>query len=107
MKNLTNEALLTQLGYQPSKTVIERLQAVIKNTKRFENIKPHLLALHDNIKNFGGLVALSSSNNYFKIKNEKSSNEVKEYIEKWANKYKINLREVEGKNTYYIIGTNE
>ena len=104
MKNLSDDALLTQLGYQPNEALKKKLESVIKNTKGFENIKPHLLALHDNIKIYDGLVALSSSHDFFKIKNENYSKVADEYIHKWANKYKVSLQKIEGKNTYYILG---
>ena len=53
-------------------------------------------------------MALSSSKDCFKIKNEaqgeemiKSTNEI---IQKWSKKYKIELEKVSGKETYYILG---
>lgn len=104
MKNLTDEALLTQLGYTPTSGTEEKLKLIIQKTKGYEDIKKHLLALHDNLRAHDSFVALSSSHDYFKIKNEKASKEADAYIHKWADKYKVNLQKVEGKETYYITG---
>ncbi len=105
MKNLSDEALLKQLGYtETSNGIQEQLKNIISKTSGYEEIKPHLLALHDNLRQHDSFVALSSSKDFFKIKNEKKSEEAEEYIHKWANKYKVNLEKVAGKETYYIIG---
>ncbi len=104
MKNLTDEALLTQLGYQPNDGTQEKLKLIIKKTKGYDDIKKHLLALNDNLKPHDSFVALSSSHDFFKIKNENASKEAEEYIHKWAEKYKVNLLKVAGKETYYITG---
>jgi len=104
MKNLTDEALLTQLGYVATSGTQEKLKLIIKKTPGYEKIKKHLLALHDNLKHHNSFVALSSTHDFFKIKNEDNSAEATDYIHKWAEKYKISLRKVEGKETYYIIG---
>ncbi len=104
MKNLTDEALLRQLGYTTTQGTQEKLKLIIKKTEGYEDIKKHLLALHDNLKPHNSFVALSSSQDYFKIKNENKSQEASEYIYKWAEKYRINLQKVAGKETYYITG---
>jgi hypothetical protein len=104
MKNLSDEALLTQLGYTPTTGTQEKLKLIIQKTEGYEDIKKHLLALHDNLKHHNSFVALSSSHDFFKIKNEDGSQEAEEYIQKWASKYRVNLQKVEGKETYYIIG---
>jgi hypothetical protein len=104
LKNIDDSGLLTQLGYGDSEAAVEQFEAIKQNTKNFDSIKDHILALHDNIKPNGGFVALSSTNSYLKIKNPSNSADVQEYIKKWADKYKVELKKVEGKETYYIIG---
>ncbi len=104
MKNLTDEALLTQLGYTPTSGAQEKLKLIIEKTKGYEDIKKHLLALHDNLRHHDSFVTLSSSQDFFKIKNENKSEEADVYIHKWAEKYKVNLEKVAGKETYYITG---
>ena len=104
MKNLTDEALLRQLGYTQTTGIVEKLKLIIHKTEGYEDIKRHLLALHDNIKLHNSFVGISSSEDFFKIKNENNSQEASQYIKKWANKYNINLQKVAGKETYYITG---
>ena len=104
MKNLTDEALLTQLGYTATNGIQEKLKLVIQKTSGYEDIKKHLLALHDYLRPHNSFVALSSTEDFFKIKNENNSQEASEYIHKWADKYKVSLAKVAGKETYYITG---
>ncbi len=104
MKNLTDEALLRQLGYTATNGAQEKLKLIINKTEGYEDIKRHLLALHDNLKPHNSFVALSSSADFFKIKNEDKSQEADAYIHKWAEKYGVNLQKVAGKETYYIMG---
>ncbi len=107
MKNLTDEALLMQLGYRTNDGAQEQLKKIIHQTSGYADIKKHLLALHDNLKHHNSFVSLSSSQDFFKIKNENNSQEATTYIEKWAKKYKVELQKVAGKETYYIIGQKE
>jgi hypothetical protein len=104
MKNLSDEALLKQLGYVPNESLYKKLKSVIDKTQGYTDIKQHLLALHDNLKGYNAFVALSSTKDYFKVKNEASVSEADAYIHRWAEKYKVALEKVEGKETYYIIG---
>ena len=103
---IANEGLLTQLGYHPEESTLRQLERIEKNTPGFEKIKKHIIALHDHLKNYGGFVALSNSNPYFKIKiesNDPSKIEIAvQEVQKWADKYNVTLQKVEGKETYYI-----
>ncbi|MDD2383937.1 MAG: hypothetical protein PHN18_07060 [Sulfurospirillaceae bacterium] len=102
--------LLTQLGYSVSPNTTAQIQRVIDNTKGFEHVEKHLLALHDALKAHHSFVALSSTKDYFKIKNEASGkemiDEVNAMILKWSEKYKIAIEKVSNKHTYYVIGYN-
>ena len=106
--NISNEGLLTQLGYNVDESSLKQLKNIEVNTPGFENIKKHIISLNDHRKHLDSYVAMSNSNPYFKIKidtnNENFLNEAKEIIKKWAEKYKINLQKVEEKETYYILG---
>lgn len=108
MIHLDNEALLTQLGYSVNKSTKAQMEAIIKNTRGFEHIERHIIPFNDSLKPHQAYVALSNSKDYFKIKSEAISpeiiEEVKEMIKKWAEKFKIELEKVDGKDTYYIIG---
>ncbi len=105
---ISNEGLLTQLGYNPTPSNLAQLEAIQNATKGFEQIKKHIVALNDHLKNYGGFVAISSSNPYLKIKidtDEPAALEVAhEEIKKWADKYNVSIQKVENKETYYIIG---
>ncbi len=108
MVSVADETLLVQFGYQISDNSMAQLKRVIENTKGFEHIGKHILALNDNLKPYDSYVTLSSTKDYFKIKNEGKNEEeiakINEIIQKWAEKYKVKLQKVDGKETYYILG---
>ncbi len=105
---LDSEAVLKQLGYSPNDKLIEQIGRIEANTKGYDKIQKHILDLHERLKVDESYVALSNSNDYFKIKVEAPSEERRtealEAIEHFGEKYKIGLQKVEGKQTYYIIG---
>ena len=105
---MIKSAILRQLGYGVSENSLAQVQKAMDNTKEFDYVQKHLIALHDTLRPRLSFVALSSSKDCFKIKNEaqgeemiKSTNEI---IQKWSKKYKIELEKVSGKETYYILG---
>ena len=107
--NLTPEAFLSQLGYSKTEQSLEQITKIIQNTKGFENFSKHILALHDQLARIKGFVALSNSQDVFKIKgSEDVSREIQEeftnLINNWSTKYKVELQKVANKSTYYIIG---
>lgn len=106
---MRNDALLTQLGYAVTPSAQAQMQKVIDNTVGFDHVEKHLIALHDALKSHLSFVALSSTKDYFKIKNdavgEAMRSEVNEMIERWSKKYKIELERVaEKEDTYYVKG---
>ncbi len=105
---ITKEGLLTQLGYHPNESNIKQLQTIEEATPGFEQIQKHIVALNDHLKNYGGFVAMSNSNPYFKIKIEAQElstiEAAKDKILQWANKYNVKLQKVPNKETYYILG---
>jgi hypothetical protein len=104
MGNVTDEALLVQLGYTQSNGMMETLKQTIKNTHGYESIKKHIVSLQETLKPYGSFIAISSSQNIFKIKNEGKSEVARELIHKWSEKYKVTLDKVSGKEAYYIKG---
>lgn len=107
--NLTPEALLSQLGYNKTEPSIKQMEKTINNTNGFKKFSKHILALHDKLAHVKGFVALSNSKNVFKIKisedvSPEIKDEFKKLVENWADKYKIELKKVANKPTYYIIG---
>ncbi len=105
---MTNDAILTQLDYAVTQSALAQLDKVKANTEGFDYVEKHLIALHDQLKSHLSFVALSSTQDYFKIKNEAKGEEmiaeVNEIIAKWSEKYKIAINKVDGKDTYYVIG---
>jgi c-di-AMP phosphodiesterase-like protein len=105
---MRRDAILKQLGYSVTPNALEQVQRVMDNTKDFDYVEKHMIALNDALKPKLSFVAISSSHDYFKIKNEAESEEmvkiVNEMIENWSKKYKIELEKVPNKETYYILG---
>ena len=75
--------MLKQLGYAPNEALFSQLERIINNTTSFEKIKKHILDLHEHLKVDDSHVAMSNSEDYFKIKIEAPSPELtEEAIEK-------------------------
>jgi hypothetical protein len=107
--NLTPEALLTQLDYPVNQQTLTQVEELISNTPGFEHFSKHLLSLKDALSHYNGIIALSNSHPYFKIKCEEDSREevieaFKEVVKSWGERYKVSLQKVKNKPTYYIIG---
>lgn len=105
---MIKEAILTQLDYTVTDSALAQVEKVINNTHNFEHFQKHLISLHDQLKSHLSYVALSSSKDCFKIKNDakgkEMQDEVDEIINHWAKKHKIQIEKVPGKETYYVIG---
>ena len=105
---MRRDAILRQLGYTITPNAVEQVGRVINNTKNFDYVEKHLIALNDTLKTRLSFVAISSTHDYFKIKNEATGKEmingVNETIQDWSKKYKIELEKVPNKETYYILG---
>ncbi len=105
---MQSEAMLVQLGYTPNEALIEQIKRIESNTKGYEKIQKHIMDLHDHLKVDGAYIALSNSNDFFKIKIDSPSSELaKEAHEKVAHfsqKYKIDIQKLDAKETYYIKG---
>jgi hypothetical protein len=107
--DLTPEALLLQLGYSKTEHSIQHMKKIINNTNKFEKFSNHILSLHDNLAKMKGFIAMSNSHDNLKIKGSQDishevSEEFQEKVEKWATKYKVKIKKVSNKPTYYIIG---
>ncbi len=102
------EGLLNQFGYSVTPASLAQIRAIIDNTQGFEHVQKHLVALNDKLKTYDGFIGLSSSNEYFKIKNNASDADtiklVDDLILEWSKKYKIDIKKVENKETYYVLG---
>lgn len=105
---MQKEAMLVQLGYVPNEALVSQLDRIQNNTMGYEKIQKHIMDLHDHLKVNGSYVALSNSNDYFKIKvdtaSEELAKEAHEKVEHFSQKYKVKVDKLKGKETYYIIG---
>jgi hypothetical protein len=104
------ENILIQLNYPVNVSTIKQLEDIIANTPNFYDFAKHIFSLNDDLKKYDATVAMSNSNNYLKLKcDSKNNDEIKEFektINLWSTKYKVSLKQVENKNTYYILGKN-
>ncbi len=107
---LNNDALLNLMELQKTEKNIAQVERVIQNTKEFEKIGKHIITLNDFLHHHHGFVTLSSTKDYLKIKcDDKNHDETiiskfNEKVQEWAEKYKIALEKVDGKEVYYILG---
>jgi len=105
---MINEAILRQLDYTPNDALKEQMGRIIGNTIAFDKIEKHLMELHKQLKVDGSYIAMSNSEDYFKIKIDAQSTaltqEAHAKISHWSEKYKVETEKVENKDTYYIKG---
>jgi hypothetical protein len=92
-------------------SALAQVEKVKNNTNGFDYVEKHLVTLHNQLKSHLSYVALSSNKDFFKIKNEAKGDEMikeaNEVINKWSEKFKIDIEKVDGKDTYYVLGYNK
>ena len=102
------DAMFRQLGYSPNEALLSQLKKIEDNTIGYGKIQKHIMDLHDHLKIDNSYVALSNTNDYFKIKIESPSAEIAaqahEKISHFSDKFKVKITQLEKKDTYYIIG---
>jgi len=107
---MLRDAMLTQLGYAPNEALVSQLKRIEENTTGYEKIQKHIMDLHDHLRVDGSFIALSNSEDYFKIKVEAPSPEIAqeahEKIQHFCEKFKVKVNKLENKETYYILGFN-
>ncbi len=108
---ITPEVLISQLGYTNNEYTIKQATDIINNTKDFDKFSKHIISLNDSLKHMNAFVALSNSNNYLKIKcgNEDATEIVKEFheaVKHFSDKYNVEIKKVDNKEVYYIVGKN-
>ena len=105
------DAMLTQLGYAPNEALLQQLQRIESNTQGYEKIRKHIMDLHDTLKVDNSFVAMSNTNDYFKIKIESPSPEIAkeahEKVKRFSEKFKVAVNKLDNKETYYIVGFNQ
>ena len=107
--NLTPEALLVQLGYIKNEQTLKQINTIISNTEGFDKFSQHIPSFNDVLAVEKGFIAMSNSEDHLKIKCHEDSNAdnlsaFTLLVKNWADKYNLELRKVDNKNTYYIIG---
>ena len=105
---MQRDAMLTQLGYAPNDALLSQLERIENNTAGYDKIRKHIMDLHDTLKVDGSFVAMSNTNDYFKIKVEAKSpqlvQEAHEKIKHFSDKFKVKINKLNNKETYYIVG---
>lgn len=105
---MQREAMLIQLGYAPNEALVKQLTEIENNTPGYEKIQKHIMDLHDHLKVNNAYVALSNSNNNFKIKIESPTPELAEEahqkVKHFSEKFKVAVNKLDNKETYYIEG---
>ncbi|MGE0739421.1 hypothetical protein [Sulfurimonas sp.] len=105
---MQKEAVLTQLGYAPNEALLKQLEKIEENTQGYEKIRKHIMDLHNHLRVDDAYVAMSNSNDYFKIKIDTPSpemaQEAHEKVKHFSEKYKVKVEKLDNKNTYYIVG---
>lgn len=109
--DLTPEALLAQLGYNKTEQTLKQINDIIDNTEGFEKFSQHIPSFNDALAVEKGFIAMSNSHNYLKIKCDEdvsadNLSAFTELVQHWSDKYNLNLKQVDGKNTYYLLGLN-
>lgn len=107
---ISPEVLLSQLGYAKNDSALKQAQMVMNQTKDFNKFSKHIISLNDHLKKMNAYVALSNSSDHLKIKcDENDADEILEEfhdeVSHWANKYNVNLKKLDKKHVYYILGT--
>ncbi|QCD52039.1 type II secretion system protein [Campylobacter sp. RM16192] len=98
-------ALLNQLNYEANEVTLAQIKRVLNNSNGVE--PESIITLNDHLKPHRCFVAMSGSEDYFKIKNVATADgikaEVEQIIQNWANKHKFSLRKVND-TTHYVLG---
>ncbi len=107
--DLTPEALLAQLGYTKTEQTLKQINDIIGNTKNIDKFSQHIPSFNDALAVEKGFIAMSNSESYLKIKCDEDTgadnlSAFTALVKHWADKYKLELKQVDNKNTYYIIG---
>lgn len=96
-------ALLNQLGYNENDATTAQVKRILNNCDGL-NLSS-IITLNDHLKPLGSFVAMSGSEDVFKIKNAGKTPDALNVIENWAEKNKISIKRV-NENTHYILGKN-
>ena len=107
--DVSAEVILSQLGYSKSESSLKQAEKMISTTNNFDKFSKHIFSLNDHLKKMNAYVGLSNKTDYLKIKcDENDADEILEEfhqeVSHWANKYHVELQQLDSKPIYYIIG---
>ena len=98
-------ALLNQLGYNENAATIAQVKRILNNCDGL-NLNS-IVTLNDHLKPLGSFVAMSGSEDVFKIKNAGKTpgaqSDALNVIENWAAKNKVTIKKI-NETTHYILG---
>lgn len=94
-------ALLNQLGYNENDATTAQVKRILNNCDGL-NLSS-IVTLNDHLKPLGSFVAMSGSEDVFKIKNAGKTPDALNVIENWAEKNKVNIKKI-NETTHYILG---
>ena len=109
---ITPEVLASQLEIGKTEASLKQIETNIGNTKDFNSFSKHIISLNDKLKRMNAYVGLSNKESYFKIKCDETEleegieKEFLEEVEHWSKKYHVELRQLDNKNIFYILGKN-
>ena len=105
---MNDDVIFLCLVFFLNDSTLEQLRGILSKCDFNQSELDDIINLNNKLKIYGAYIAMSNSNPYFKIKNEPDSERerkvVRDMIFEWADKYKMNLEKVSGKETYYIKG---
>ena len=109
--DITPEVIVTQLDLGHGEATLNQTKTAINNTKDFDKFSKHILSLNDKLKHMNAYVGLSNKESYFKIKCDTTGaqeleKEFLDAVQHWSEKYHVELRQLDNKNIFYIIGKN-
>ena len=106
VQHANDELTFSMVGY---KVLTIPINDIIGNTKNFDKFSQHIPSFNDALAVEKGYIAMSNSEAHLKIKCDEDTgadnlSAFTELVKHWADKYKLELKQVDNKNTYYIIG---
>lgn len=108
---ITPEVIALQLQIGKTEASLKQIGININNTQNFNSFSKHIISLNDKLKHMNAYIGLSNKESYFKIKCDSvDSQEVKKEflneVNHWSGKYNVNIRQLDDKNIFYILGKN-
>jgi hypothetical protein len=108
---ITPEVIASQLEIGKTEASLKQIETNINNTINFNSFSKHIISLNDKLKHMNAYVGLSNKESYFKIKCdnieiEELEKEFLDEVKHWSDKYHVELRQLDNKNIFYIIGKN-